>query len=143
MSRYRSLPEVARFQSWSECTLQQAEDLISEMEQSSPAVAGRWFQFGIELTESGTLIGDIGFLNMDEAGKCWVGFTLNSAYWGRGLAAEAVTAVLAYYSEIGISTFWASTEPANTPSRRLLEKLGFALVDDRSDDSIYQKVGWP
>jgi len=141
LARYRSIPEVARFQSWPDCSLQQAQDLIAEMDESSPAVTGKWFQFGIELKETGALIGDIGFLNTDESGKSWIGFTLDSQYWRRGLATEAVGAILAFYSTIGITTIWASTDPANTASQKVLKKLGFVLFESDPEDSIYKKIG--
>ena len=112
------------------------------MDESFPAATGKWFQFGIELKETGALIGDIGFLNTDEVGKSWIGFTLDSQYWRRGLATEAVGAVLAFYSTFGITTIWASTDPANTASQRVLEKLGFVLYESYAEDAIYRKAGW-
>jgi RimJ/RimL family protein N-acetyltransferase len=140
LSRYRSIPEVARFQSWTEYSVQQAQELILQIDKSSPDVKGEWFQFGIELNATGELIGDIGFLNTDELGKSWLGFTLDSKYWKQGLAIEAVAAVLAFYTNIGISTFWASTDPTNIASQNLLEKLGFVLFENKPDDSIYKKT---
>lgn len=139
LSRYRSIPDVARYQDWPSYSLDQALALISMMEKSSPEVTGEWFQFGIELRENGELIGDIGFLNTDENGKCWVGFTLDQRYWGLGLAREAVSVVLDYYAAMGVAAVWASTDPANVASRKLLDRLGFDLVEESSSDSIYSR----
>jgi RimJ/RimL family protein N-acetyltransferase len=140
LSRYRSIPDVARYQDWPNYSLEQAIALIAMMEQSSPEVTGEWFQFGIELRETGELIGDIGFLNTDADGRSWVGFTLDQRYWGLGLAREAVSTVLDYYGSIGIATVWASTDPANVASRTLLKRLGFTLVEETTGDSIYRKL---
>jgi RimJ/RimL family protein N-acetyltransferase len=133
------MPDVARYQDWPSYSPEQAIALITMMEQSSPKVTGEWFQFGIALRETRELIGDVGFLNTDAAGKSWIGFTLDQRYWGRGLAREAVSAILDHYAAIGIATVWASTDPANLASRRLLERLGFAFVEETSSDSIYMK----
>ena len=84
LSRYRSIPEVARFQSWKQYSVLEAQELIIQIEKSEPDEKGKWFQFGIELIETGELIGDIGFLNTDELGKSWLGFTLDSKYWKQG-----------------------------------------------------------
>lgn len=133
------MPDVARYQDWPSYSLEQAIVLIEAMEKSSPGVTGEWFQFGIELCETAELIGDIGFLNTDPDGKCWIGFTLDQRYWGRGLASEAVSAVLEYYATLGIATVWASTDPLNAPSRKLLKRLGFALIEESTNDAIYCK----
>jgi RimJ/RimL family protein N-acetyltransferase len=138
MAGYRSRPEVSRYQSWDSYSIQQAKELIALMEHSSPEVKGEWYQFGVELAETGQLIGDVGVLNTDAEGKCWIGFTLDPAYWNRGLASEAVGAVLSFYTSIGISVIHASTDPLNAPSRKMLERLGFSLVELTEADAIYR-----
>lgn len=138
LSTYRSRQEVARFQSWDTYSIQQATDLIGLMQHSTPAVKGDWYQFGVELAETGQLIGDIGVLNTDAEGKSWIGFTLDPAFWGQGLASEAVSAILKHYTGLGLLTIWASTDPLNVPSRKLLERLGFSLVEITVSDAIYR-----
>lgn len=138
LSGYRSRPEVSRYQSWATFSFQQAQDLVGLMEHSSPEVEGDWFQFGIELVETGQLIGDIGLLNTDAEGKSWIGFTLDPKHWRRGFAGEAVGAVLDYYAHMGILEVWASTVPQNEASRRLLERLGFSLEEETQTDAVYR-----
>lgn len=138
VAAYRSRPEVARYQSWDTYSTSQARDLIDLMQHSTPEIMGDWYQFGIELAESKQLIGDIGVLNTDAEGKSWIGFTLDPAFWKRGLASEAVTAVLRHYAGLGIATMWASTDPLNQPSRTLLEKLGFAHIEETPTDCLYR-----
>ncbi len=134
LANYRNLPDIARFQK--SYTVTKAHALIQEMAKSDPSEKGKWFQFAIELTGN-RLIGDIGFLNTDENRKNWVGFTLVPEYWHCGYAAEAVHAVLKYYSGLGISSIWASTDPENFASMKLLKTLGFALVESKSDDVLF------
>jgi aminoglycoside 6'-N-acetyltransferase len=137
MAGYRSLSEVAKFQS--AYTLAKAEALVEEMAKADPSETGRWFQFAIELTAEGILIGDIGFLNSDEGQKSWIGFSLDPRFWRQGYAAEAVRAVLAYYFELGIASVWASTDPQNEPSMALLRKLGFSLVESKPNDRMFSR----
>jgi RimJ/RimL family protein N-acetyltransferase len=141
IASYRGHPEVAKFQT--AYSLADVEELIQQMSGSDPSVHGKWFQFAIELTAENRLIGDIGFLNHDENEKSWIGFTLDPEYWGRGFATEAVGAVLAYYARLGIFSVWASTDPRNYPSMRLLRNLGFALVDSKPDDVIFVRANPP
>lgn len=55
-----------------------------------------------------------------------LGYCFHSAYQGKGYAHESVKALLAYLAETcSVRTFTAGTAMDNTPSRRLLEKLGF------------------
>lgn len=135
IAAYRSLPKVARFQT--SYTLDKARTLVREMAVSEPAQTGKWFQFGIELTSEHHLIGDIGFLNTDENKKSWIGFTLDPQYWRKGYGAEAVRAILDYYARIGVTSVWASTDPQNAASMKLLRTLGFALIEAKPDDMIF------
>jgi len=140
IASYRSLPEVAEFQSWDTYSAKEAIDLIEELKNSNPTIENRWFQFGVENLQDGNLIGDIGFLNNDENGKSWVGFTLNSKYWKKGFAKEAVEAVILHYFDLGVLDVWASIDPKNNSSKKLLEKLGFVLEESKPDDLIFHKI---
>lgn len=137
LSQYRNLAIVSKYQSaWSS---ERASALIQELKESDPMAKGRWFQFGIELLETQELIGDIGFLNTDENGKSWIGFTLHPDHWGNGFATEAANAVLDFYSKREISTVWASTEPDNHLSAKVLYRLGFTLIESTPTDLVFCK----
>jgi ribosomal-protein-alanine N-acetyltransferase len=84
----------------------------------------RW---GIELKQSGKLIGTCGLFAFNEdALKAELGYELNSSYQGNGFMTEALKAVLDYtFRECGINRVEAFVEPLNTASQGLLEKLGF------------------
>lgn len=82
---------------------------------------------------------------------CWrlpeIGFILHPDYWRRGLAREAVTAVLdRLFARFSIDAVTADVDPRNTASLRLLENLGFEetgraegtwIVGDERCDSVY------
>lgn len=138
LSTYRSRPEVAEFQSWDTYTLEQAHNLINEMEKSSPDQVGKWFQFGVEFMSEKSLIGDIGVLNTDREGKSWIGFSIDSRHWKKGYAFESVKAVLDFYKSINVTNFWASIDPKNLSSHKLLLKLGFEIVESKPDDLIFR-----
>jgi RimJ/RimL family protein N-acetyltransferase len=88
---------------------------------------GGWF---VTLTD-GRVIGDCGTLGWtDEHGRVEIGYGLAAPYRGRGYGTEAVR-VLAHWvaAQPGVTAVTASVEVGNVASRRLLERLGFALVD--------------
>ncbi|KEF58847.1 uncharacterized protein A1O9_03690 [Exophiala aquamarina CBS 119918] len=69
-------------------------------------------------------------------GKCgiWqgeeIGFMLARAHWRKGLAEEALNAVLPYFfSDRGMLEIVADVDPRNTSSMALLQKLGFVVYD--------------
>lgn len=84
----------------------------------------RW---GITLKEQGMVIGSCGFHNMvSQHSRTDIGFVLSKDYWGNGIAFEAVEAILRYgYEQMNFQRIQALIEPANVPSQKLVEKLGF------------------
>jgi RimJ/RimL family protein N-acetyltransferase len=116
----------------------------------------RDFELAITLKDDQTLIGGCGLHlslpeNPDPAaslapGCAWIGYVLNRKFWGHGYATEAATALLDLgFGELGLHRVYATCDPANVASRRVLEKIGMRaeghlrehrLVKDRWRDSL-------
>lgn len=67
-------------------------------------------------------------------------YRIRRTVWGRGLATEAAFALMAFaFDHLATERVFASTVAGNTPSRRVMEKLGMTLsaihVGDETDDS--------
>lgn len=123
---YRNDPEVARYQSWSVTEQAGLKDFIQSQKSLQPGTPGEWFQFAIELKSTNELIGDcalkVGKEN-DHQGE--IGFTLAGQHQGKGLAGEAVSALLDYaFTKLEFHRIIAITDCENTASIRLLERLG-------------------
>lgn len=83
--------------------------------------------FGVFLKKSGDMLGYICFHKNDDVYD--LGYCFHSAYHRNGYAYEGTNAVIAYFAEkCGAAGFTAGTAMDNIPSRKLLEKLGFACV---------------
>jgi RimJ/RimL family protein N-acetyltransferase len=55
-----------------------------------------------------------------------IGYSLQRAHWGKGLATEVARRMLAYgFDDMKLRRFEADADPRNTSSLKLLEKLGF------------------
>ncbi len=124
---YRGDPAVARYQSWSEFSVEDARQLIDEQEKIELGAPGRWCQMVFELLESGELAGDVAFCRQrKDPRQMEVGFNLAPAFQGRGLATEAVTAFLDdAFHRFDLHRVFAITDAENLPAARLLERLGF------------------
>lgn len=61
-------------------------------------------------------------------GSAAIGYWLGRAYWGRGIASDAVHALCAYaFGELGLRRLEARLFAENAASARVLEKSGFTL----------------
>lgn len=87
---------------------------------------GEFTDWAVTLTDSGKMIGTCGFTRIDpENRKGEVGYVLNPAYWGQGIAAEAVRAVLAFgFDRLGLNRIEAKFIRGNERSLRVMEKCG-------------------
>lgn len=56
---YRADPAVARYQSWSDYTLEEGRELIRSMRHVVPGTPGLWYQFALESRATGDLLGDL------------------------------------------------------------------------------------
>jgi ribosomal-protein-alanine N-acetyltransferase len=83
------------------------------------------------LIQSDEAIGSID-LSLIEAGSAELGFLLRPDRWGRGLASEAVGAVVAHaLGPLGLTRLAAAVQTANRAAARVLEKNGFVCVAER------------
>ena len=84
--------------------------------------AAVWF---IE-SKNGERIGDLCFKGLSPDGIAEIGYGLLPAFWGKGYASEAVSAVVGWaLSQPGVTRIEAETDPDNAASQRVLEKAGF------------------
>ncbi|MEI5906327.1 GNAT family protein [Bacillus spongiae] len=88
---------------------------------------GTGIRWVITLKDEGRVIGSCGFLNRQmKHYRAEVGYEMNRDYWGRGIAGEALNAVLRYgYTHFSLERIEALIEPANISSQKLVEKQGF------------------
>ena len=90
---------------------------------------GDLLEIAVALGGSGELVGDVLLaLRSVEHETVEVGYIFAPQHGGRGYATEAVRALLGLaFDELGARRLVARVDDRNTPSRRLLERLGFRL----------------
>ena len=121
---YRSVPEVAQYQSWeAPYSLEDATASVEGFSTGDPLAPG-WFQYAIDL--DGELIGDIGLNLDDNLMQAEIGFTLAPQYQGKGYATEAVRGLLNHlFVERNLQRVSAECDARNLASAQLLRRLGF------------------
>ena len=123
IGRYRSLPDVARYQSWDAYTPEDAERLVADQAAVVPDTPGTWLQLAVVAADG--VAGDCGLHFLDDR-QAEVGITLDPAHQGRGYAAEALRAVLGYlFGTLGKHRVTATTDAENRPAAALFARLGF------------------
>ncbi|NVJ66591.1 MAG: GNAT family N-acetyltransferase [Gammaproteobacteria bacterium] len=87
---------------------------------------GQWMALAVELTESGDLIGDVGFRYSNKAHEqIELGYKFHKGFHGQGYGSEAMDAFVVY-----IAKYWefhklvAFCDPRNTASYKLMERYG-------------------
>lgn len=133
---YRADAELARYQGWSPMTQEEARAFIASADEAPTLGAGTWHQIAIAERESGLLLGDIGLCGR-ENGEVELGFTLMREAQGRGIATEALRALVkALFPLPQVSCAVAETDERNRASIRVLERLGMRPVERR--DAVFK-----
>ena len=106
----------------SEETLQFLKNVESEWQKEYPG----FYEFAVYYRE--THIGAVSVYFDDGIGE--LGWIINRRYWGNGFAYEAAKAMIDYFTSIGHHRFVAHCDTENTPSYRLMEKLGMTRTSE-------------
>lgn len=124
---YRSDPAVAQFQSWSPpYSLEAARALYDGVRATPFGTPDTWYQLAIADLQTGALMGDCALHFLDDGAQIELGFTMAQAHQGRGIAREAVTALLDHvFGPLGKHRVIATTDALNDGAIRLLSRLGF------------------
>ena len=124
-NNWASDPEVTRFLTWpAHPDVSLTRKLLESW--TSRYSDGAYFQWAIELKESGAVIGSIGVIKLEEAiGSAEIGYCLSRAFWGRGIMPETLRAVMDYlFGTVGLNRVWAGHDVNNPKSGRVMEKAG-------------------
>lgn len=105
-----------------------------EVTEANYAVRG-YGMFALEDRGSGEVVGFCGLVHPGGQPEAEVKYAFRRSHWGRGLATEAVSALLAYgAARHALSRVIATVAPGNTASQRVLAKAGMRLAEHRRND---------
>ena len=88
--------------------------------------------------ESRTLVGEAGLKPLNDVGPdVELGYAFGKTYWRRGFATEAASAIIdAASADLGLRHLFATVEPGNSRSRRVLTNLSFSPAGSTADNRL-------
>jgi RimJ/RimL family protein N-acetyltransferase len=140
---YQQHPDYLRFYPSSERVEEEARGFLEMFLSWQAAEPRHRFQLAIILAETGELIGNAGIRCARPGDReAELGYELSPAHWGYGYATEAAAALLEFgFRELALERVTANCNAENAASARVLEKLGFQLVECQ-ERAIYFKGRW-
>lgn len=141
--RYASDPEVCRFMSWGPNTEAETKAHVRKNIEASKEQPRRNFNLAITLKESAEVIGSCGLTVSDpEHREAWIGYALTPAFWGQGYATDAARLLVKFgFETLGLHRIFATCDPENRASARVLEKAGMQL-EGRMRSHRFVKGRW-
>lgn len=142
-----SQPQVVRFLGLPLMrTLEDAGALVAQID--ACVEARTLFQWGVERADAPGVIGHCTLSSLDwQNRRAEVGFSLHPAQQGRGLATDAVRALVDHaFDDLDLHRLEADVDPRNEASLRLLERVGFAregymperhLIEGEWQDTVF------
>jgi ribosomal-protein-alanine N-acetyltransferase len=133
---FRGDPEVQRYNTKPMTDLAEARSLIRTMQYW--LARRQALQWGITLTGERRVLGICGLHDWSHHDRsAFLGYDLTREHWGRGIATEAVRAVLVHgFEQMELHRVEAVTIVDNVRSIRLLERVGFRLEGVRRESSL-------
>ncbi|MFB9619174.1 GNAT family N-acetyltransferase [Brooklawnia cerclae] len=135
-------PEVTTYLTWQpHATCADTRDYLASRvaAYADPAT----YDWGIELRDTGQLIGDISVVEADDAiAMKTIGYCLGRPWWHRGYTSEALAAVISFLIEqVGANRVAASHDPRNVFSGRVMAACGMRYegtlrAGDRSNQGL-------
>ncbi|MDN3451032.1 GNAT family N-acetyltransferase [Planococcus sp. APC 3906] len=127
---YRNDPEWMKFQFFKGLSREEYKEILLKR-----ATLDSGAQFAIIRKDDEILIGDV-FIKK-EADTFWIGYTVSPSFKRQGYAYEITLAMIHWIQQQGEFKIMAGAAPENMASVQLLEKLGFAKVDEENGESIF------
>ena len=127
LAAYRNDPEVARHQGWQlPYDASHASEMLADQAHLDDVPPTGWVQLAVE--RDGVMIGDLAVALVADGRVAEVGYTLAAAHHGHGYATEALGGLVdRLFAASDVHRVVAHLDPGNTPSLRVLERLGFVF----------------
>ena len=126
VQEYASDPEVVTFMPWGPNTQDETRDFIARAIAARNEEPRMKHDFAIILKSTEVLIGGCGiYLTTKQNREGSIGYCTNRLFWGLGHATEVAEALIDFgFSELRLHRIFATCDPANIASARVLEKSG-------------------
>lgn len=123
---YASDPKVVRYMGWGPNTEKDTREFLQRAFEQRQKQPRSGYGLAVILKAESRLIGSGGIhiANPDHK-EAELGYCFNRYFWGQGYATEAARAFVAFgFEELGLHRIYATCDPANVASARVMEKIG-------------------
>jgi ribosomal-protein-alanine N-acetyltransferase len=128
---------VRRFTRGEPMTTEQAVDYLAAQAVLAADTLDAWHAYAVQHRATGRVIGDVGVWlpgQPERLGTGDVGYQLHPDFHGQGYAREAMQTFLPYVFGL-VPRITAGCDAANTPSWRLMERLGLLPIE-KTDEKV-------
>lgn len=131
---YASDTEVVKYMSFGPNTLEGSKNFLDRAISRQQEKTRTDYELAVTLKDSNRLIGGCRINNVSDI-QAHIGYIFNKKYWGYGYATETACALVDYgFAELGMHRIFATCDPDNVASRRVLEKAGLVLEGRLRED---------
>ena len=118
-------PNVTRYLTWPTHGSEAVSSTLTAMWAGEAEIPDR-YQWAIVLKSLGEPIGSISVVSMNETVRsAEIGYCIGEAWWGQGITAEALRAVIEYLAgTVGMNRIFARHDTENVRSGRVMQKAG-------------------
>lgn len=140
---YASDPDVTRLLVWGPNTIELTRTFLTRALEEQKQWPRNSIGLAIELKAERRVIGSLGLRIKDELNRSAdIGYLLARRYWGHGYMPEAARAVVdAAFRYAGLHRVWATCDPRNRASYRVMEKIGMRREAHFRRD-VFEKNEW-
>jgi RimJ/RimL family protein N-acetyltransferase len=140
---YASRMETVRYTDWGPNTEEQTREFMARKilrQREEP----RWtWDLAAQCRANGRVIGTVGVtITRQSHREGELGYVFSPDYWGQGYATEATVALLRFgFGELKLHRIFATCDPRNRASSRVLEKAGMRY-EGHLRDHLIQRGAW-
>lgn len=118
--------EIYQFQPWGPNTEKDTENFVKTAIVQQSDDPRNSYELSVTDKKTGEVIGAIGVRVRSEVTRSGdLGYWIRKDRWGEGFATEATMGILHFgFENLGLNRIWATADPRNTGSLRVLEKAG-------------------
>lgn len=126
---YASDAAVVRYMDWGPNNREETETFIQRALEAQKEKPRRHYTLAITLKIDKKLIGSCGVnVSNPDNHEGWIGYCFKKQFWGKGYATETAKALVEFgFKKLCLHRVFATCDPENTASARVLEKTGMKL----------------
>lgn len=135
---YASQEETVRFVSWGPNDEGASRSFVSDHVREAANPDRAEYNLAVVLNATGEVVGGCN-INIDDrvARKGNIGYCISPRVWRTGVGTEVGRLLVGFgFGVLGLHRIWATCDPRNVGSKRVLEKAGMALEGLLRDDML-------